>query len=167
VIEWRGENWRTAREVAALLGVKPDTVYWLYRVGRLPGRKAGRAADGSGGRLLFSDADLDCYFGGPPPARARPHGGAAGPGAGAGGGAGRKDPGGRAVIVAELRARIADLAVVKAMAEAYGTPDFASRAGMGSILAHEQELQAELRAAGVPESGSTAERAGRLPGGKR
>ena len=57
----------------------------------------------------------------------------------------------------EIKRELADLATVKAKAEAHGTPDFASRIGLQSILGHEQELVEELRAAEMLESGSAAE----------
>ena len=40
---------------------------------------------------------------------------------------------------------------------AYGTPDFASRAGLEVILGHERSLLEELRAAEMLESGGAAE----------
>ena len=58
---------------------------------------------------------------------------------------------------AEIQRQLADLAGVKQAAEAYGTPDPASQAGMTSLLAHEQELKAELRAAELLASNCDAE----------
>lgn len=57
----------------------------------------------------------------------------------------------------EIKRQLADLAKVKSQAEAYGTPDFASRISLQSLCDHEQELLEELRAAEMLESGSAAE----------
>jgi hypothetical protein len=57
----------------------------------------------------------------------------------------------------DVRAQLTDLAKVKAITSAYGTPDFASRLGMQGVLGHEEELLEELRAAEMVESGSTGE----------
>ncbi|HBI45975.1 MAG TPA: hypothetical protein DDY78_24425 [Planctomycetales bacterium] len=48
------------------------------------------------------------------------------------------------------------MAKVRDPALAYGTPDFASRAGLEAILGHEQFLLEELRAADIQESGGAA-----------
>ncbi|MCX7011168.1 MAG: hypothetical protein NTW86_01140 [Candidatus Sumerlaeota bacterium] len=56
-----------------------------------------------------------------------------------------------------IREQLADLASVKKETLAYGTPDFASRMGRESILRHEAELQEELRAAELIESGANLE----------
>jgi hypothetical protein len=58
---------------------------------------------------------------------------------------------------AEIRRQVADLAKVRDAARAYGTPDFASRAGLEAILEHERSLLEELRAAEMLESGGAAE----------
>ena len=58
---------------------------------------------------------------------------------------------------AEVRRQLADLARLRETARAYGTPDFASRVGLDSILGHEQSLLEELRAAELLESESAAE----------
>lgn len=58
---------------------------------------------------------------------------------------------------AEVRRQLADLAKVRDAALAYGTPDFASRAGLEAILGHERSLLGELRAAELLESGGAAE----------
>jgi hypothetical protein len=57
----------------------------------------------------------------------------------------------------EVERQLADLAKVKAKAETYGMPDFASKIGLQSILCHEQDLREELRAAELLESNSDAE----------
>jgi hypothetical protein len=46
---------------------------------------------------------------------------------------------------------------VRDAARAYGTPDFASRAGLEAILGHERSLLEELRVAEMLESGGAAE----------
>jgi hypothetical protein len=56
----------------------------------------------------------------------------------------------------EVRRQLADLAKVRDAARAYGTPDFASRAGLEAILGHERSLLEELRAAEMLESGGAA-----------
>jgi len=58
---------------------------------------------------------------------------------------------------AEVRRQLADLAKVRDVARAYGTPDFASRAGLEAILGHERALLEELRVAEMLESGGAAE----------
>ena len=58
---------------------------------------------------------------------------------------------------AEIRLQLADLAKVRDAARAYGTPDFASRAGLEAILGHERSLLEELRAAEKLESSGAAE----------
>ena len=58
---------------------------------------------------------------------------------------------------AEVQRQLADLARVHRAAEAYGTPDPASQAGMNSLLAHEQELKDELHAAKLLASNCDAE----------
>jgi hypothetical protein len=57
---------------------------------------------------------------------------------------------------AEVRCQLADLAKVRDAARAYGTPDFASRAGLEAILGHERSLLEELRVAEMVESGGPA-----------
>ena len=57
---------------------------------------------------------------------------------------------------AEVRRQLADLAKVRDAARAYGTPDFASRAGLEAILGHERSLLEELRVAEMVESGGSA-----------
>ena len=59
--------------------------------------------------------------------------------------------------VPEIESQLADLVRLKAAADAYGIPDFASRAGMESLLRHEAELREELRAAQMLELGGTEE----------
>jgi hypothetical protein len=58
---------------------------------------------------------------------------------------------------AEVRRQLADLTKVRDAARAYGTPDFASRAGLEAILGHERSLLEELHAAEMLESGGIAE----------
>ncbi len=52
-----------------------------------------------------------------------------------------------------IREQLADLMKVKQAAEAYGTPDFASKMGLIALLNQEAMLQDELRAAEMLESG--------------
>jgi hypothetical protein len=56
---------------------------------------------------------------------------------------------------AEVHRQLADLAKLRDAARAYGTPDFASRAGLDAILGHERSLLDELRAAELLEAEST------------
>lgn len=57
----------------------------------------------------------------------------------------------------EIKKQLADLSKVRAAAEHYGTPDFASRLGMRSILKHQTILSEELQAAEMLESGAAVE----------
>ncbi|HEY7429083.1 MAG TPA: hypothetical protein VH682_32950 [Gemmataceae bacterium] len=57
----------------------------------------------------------------------------------------------------EIKRQLADLAKVKAKADAYGVRDFASQLGLQSLRGQEQSLIEELRAAEMLESGSAAE----------
>lgn len=57
----------------------------------------------------------------------------------------------------EVKKQLADLSIVREAAEGHGTPDFASRLGMQSIVLHQNSLQQELRAAEMLESGADVE----------
>src|SRR3990172_9137780 len=59
--------------------------------------------------------------------------------------------------IAVIRKQLSDLKGVKQEASEYGTPDFASKMGMRSILNHESELLDELRAAQLLASSADAE----------
>ena len=49
--------------------------------------------------------------------------------------------------IEEILRQLADLATVRAAAELYGTPDFASELALKSIIKHQDELLTELEGA--------------------
>jgi hypothetical protein len=54
--------------------------------------------------------------------------------------------------VSEIKCQLAELAKIIESAEAYGTPDFASKMGLKSLRGLEEELRKELQAAEMLES---------------
>ncbi len=57
----------------------------------------------------------------------------------------------------EIKKQLADLAIVRAAAERFGNPDFASQIGLQSICLHQNLLLDELKASEMLESGTDVE----------